>query len=97
MTHKLATDHVAVPDQAPVINGWSDEIVIERREIVGRIPLSLNGSENPIKEAFHMAADYATEELADNGNAIRMQFDFSGTTFHCEFSAMRKSYNDQPR
>lgn len=51
----------------------ADEIIIERREIVGRVRLG-NGPKSAITEAFTIAGDYLSEELQPDTEHIQVEF-----------------------
>lgn len=66
---------IAYPDNA------QQEIVLERREEVGRISLG-NGPGSAITEAFRMAGEYMSEHLRDGSdNNITIEFSLHGMNF----------------
>lgn len=54
-----------------------DCIVVERREIIATIPLSSNGSINPIVAAYGEIGQF----FANNDEAMRLEFEYMGHRF----------------
>jgi hypothetical protein len=54
-----------------------NQIVIERREIIGVVPLSSNGTENPIVAAYKLIG----EHFSNSDEPMKLSFDFAGHTF----------------
>jgi hypothetical protein len=59
----------------------ADEIIIERREEVGRVQLG-NGPGSAITEAFRISGEYISEHLRDGtDNTITVEFGWNGMNF----------------
>ena len=64
------------------VDASQQEIIIERREEIGRVQLSWNGTVDPIAASFEVAAHY----LAENASGvctvpIRIEFKIGDCTF----------------
>lgn len=64
------------PVMAPVL---PPDIVIERREEIGRVRFDPNGKENPLTAAINVIAEWAPNHVDENG--ARVQFNVFEQTF----------------
>lgn len=56
------------------------EIVIERKIIVGTVPLTRYGTLNPVKAAFDIAVQYVGEET-NKDSVVSVDFNFEDITY----------------
>lgn len=63
-----------------------DRIIIERREVIAEVPLSVNGQGNPIVVAYERMAQYLVDETQNTGR-IELEFRYGSTLFRATSEA----------